>query len=682
MLNSIQSKIIGLMIIIMGITAFVLIFMSNHEVGDAMLSQQDKLSRHVLALIDLNIKGGYQNLITDKIDAVERQKQILKAKTALVVRILNRQREFIDKKLISAENGRQIALDWINHSKTGSFGTLFIADTALNILANPDPDFTGKNIGKFTNMKRETLTELLDTKGFSGQPILDVVTYKLSGDLQKDDKKVLICFYKYLPWEWVVGSMLDISAIEVEAQKKLEKIVESLKESFKKITIAETGFPFLFNDEYKIIAIGRPWLTSDFQNAVNLDSKIPLLQDMKAAVKKKNGVLFYRSDSSLIGEEQMIAYVLFFKPLGWYIGITAPVSETKQQATAIASKQSILIGVILCAGIMLTAWVVSQISKPINSLTFWVKEFSKSDLTQRNENEDIHIRMLADRYKDEVGHLAQAFVFMKSQLKDNIEKLMKTTAENERMNSELNVAKTIQLGLLPKVFPPFVDRSDIGVYASLEPAKEVGGDLYDFYFAGQDRLCFTIGDVSGKGVPAALMMAITKTLIKMSAARCESPADIMMEVNNAVAKDNPQTMFVTLFIGILDLKTGRVTYSNGGHNPPIIVSNRRPCQYVKKTSGPVVGIIENTSYQEFSLDLAPEEALFLYTDGVTEAQNTKKEFYSEQTLIEKITGLSGQTCEQTIREIKSDLVNFAGAQPQYDDIAMLMLRYRGVTHGS
>ncbi|WP_321493349.1 SpoIIE family protein phosphatase [uncultured Desulfobacter sp.] len=680
MLNSIQSKIIGLLIIIMAITAFVLIFVSNREIGDAMLDQQDKLSRHVLSLIDLNIKGGYQNLIADKIDSVDRQKALLKARTMLVVRMINGQRESISKKLLSDESGRQIVREWINHSQTETFGTLFIADSDLNILAHPDPDFKDVNIGNFTNMKRETLTELLDTKGFGGEPVMDVVTQQLPGKSRDFEKKILICLYKYPPWGWVVGTMSDINAIEVEAQKKLEKIVESLKESFTKITIAETGFPFLFNNEHKILAIGRTGFGPDFQNAVNLDDNSLLLQDMVTAVKKKNGILSYRSN--VFGTQEMVAYALYFKPLGWYMGITVPVSETKQPAAAIASKQSVRIGVILFVGILLMAWVVSRISKPINTLTFWVQEFSKSDLTQKEEEEDIHIQKLANRYKDEVGHLAQAFVFMKKQLRDNIVKLMKTTSENERMNAELGVAKTIQLGLLPKVFPPFVDRSDIGVYASLEPAKAVGGDLYDFYFVGEDRLCFTIGDVSGKGVPAALMMAITKTLIKMSATRCASPAEIMMEVNNAVAADNPETMFVTLFIGILDLKTGRVTYSNGGHNPPILVSTMRPCKYVRKISGPVVGIKENISYEELSLDLAPGEGLFLYTDGVTEAQNTSKQFYSEQALIEKMIFLAGETCEQTIREIKTDLVNFTGAEPQYDDIAMLMLRYRGGNHES
>jgi len=680
MLNSIQSKIIGLLIIIMVITAFVLIFISNREIGDAMLAQQDKLSRHVLSLIDLHIKGGYQNLIADKIDSVERQKALLKARTGLVIRMLNRQREFIGQKRISEENGQKITRQWINHSKTGNFGTLFIADTALNILAHPDPDFKEENIGQFTNMKRETLAELLKTKGFGGEFILDVVTQKLPGRSAKFDKKILICMNKYPAWGWVVGTMQDISAIEVEAQKKLEKIVESLRESFQEITIARTGFPFLFNDGHKMLAIGRPELALDFQNAVNSDNNNLLLQEMACAVKEKNGMLSY--SASMFGQEEMIAYVLYFKPLAWYIGITVPVSETKQPAMAIASKQSVLIGVILFVSILFTAWVVSRISRPINSLTSWVRAFSKSDLTVKNQKEDIHIQKLADRYKDEVGHLAQAFVFMKTQLRDNISQLMKTTAENERMNGELSVAKSIQLGLLPKVFPPFVDRSDISVYASLEPAKEVGGDLYDFYFVGKDRLCFTIGDVSGKGVPAALMMAITKTLIKMSAARSDSPADIMIEVNNAIAADNPQTMFVTLLIGIMDLKTGRVTYSNGGHNPPILVSTERSCRYVKKISGPVVGVIDNTPYRELSLDLAPGEGLFLYTDGVTEAQNTEKQFYSEDTLIEKLAGRAGESCEQIVKEVKSDLAEFAGLQPQYDDIAMLMVRYKGEPHES
>lgn len=680
MLNSIHSKIIGLLIMIMVITALVLISISSREIGDAMLAQQDKFSRYVLSLITLNIKGGYHNLIADKIEAVTRQKEILKDKTLLLIRMLNQRESHAGNEIINDSKFKQLALAWVDHIDTKESGTLFITDNALNILAHPDKGLKGVNIGGMINMKEETLSQVLKNKQKNDGPIIEVMKWQQKGPSNNSgtSKKVLICIRQYLAWNWIVGTMVDISTIEVEAHRKLNKIIKTLDESFKEITIAETGFAFLFDNHLNVLAIGNPDLSQLFKDSKNETTQNRLLQDLVKTAREKDGFLSY--NAKMFKQGEMIAYVSFFKPLGWYIGVTVPMSEIKQPAAAIASKQSVLIGVILFVSILCAAWLVSRISKPLNRLTSQVKEFSQLDLTQTEEPEDAYIQMLADRYKDEVGHLAQAFVFMKSQLRDNISQLVKTTADNERMNGELNAAKTIQLGLLPKVFPPFIDRKDIGIYASLEPAKKVGGDLYDFYFVGEDRLCFTIGDVSGKGVPAALMMAITKTLIKMSAGKYENASDIMDEVNKAIAADNPQTMFVTLFIGILDLKTGRVTYSNGGHNPPILVSTQRLCQYIKKISGPLVGVIDDASYNELSLDLSPGEALFLYTDGVTEAQNPAKEFYTEERLLEKVSTLATADCEQTVAGIKTDLKDFVGVEPQYDDIAMLMVRYRGRIH--
>ncbi|MCK5100332.1 MAG: serine/threonine-protein phosphatase, partial [Desulfobacteraceae bacterium] len=278
---------------------------------------------------------------------------------------------------------------------------------------------------------------------------------------------------------------------------------------------------------------------------------------------------------------------------------------------------------------------------------------------------------------DEVGRLAESFIFMQKELKQNIRELIKTTAVNERIEGELNIAREIQLGILPKVFPPFPDQKEIDIYASIEPAKEIGGDLYDFYYIDKDKFCFTIGDVSDKGVPAALMMVITKTLIKSAASKYSSPADIMIEVNNAIEDDNPRTMFVTLFIGILDIKTGKVTYSNGGHNPPILIKNNGDTEYLKKISGPVVGAVGGIQYKELSIDLKPGDALFMYTDGVTEAMNSEEQFYTDQRLINEITKMAPESSKDTVKGIKSDIKSFVGKASQYDDIAMLMLKYTG-----
>jgi sigma-B regulation protein RsbU (phosphoserine phosphatase) len=207
----------------------------------------------------------------------------------------------------------------------------------------------------------------------------------------------------------------------------------------------------------------------------------------------------------------------------------------------------------------------------------------------------------------------------------------------------------------------------------------VGGDLFDFYFVEDHKLCFTIGDVSGKGVPAALMMAITKTLIKTSAFKKIRPGAIMTEVNDAISSDNPQSMFVTLFVGILDMNTGEVTYANGGHNPAVLIQGSGEAGYQKGISGPVVGIMDGIRYKDLTVTLAPGDALFLYTDGVTEAMDAHERFYSEATLLEQLAARSPASSRTLVEYIKADLKSFAAGAPQYDDIAMLMIKYKGVS---
>ncbi|MFN2437306.1 MAG: cache domain-containing protein, partial [Desulfotignum sp.] len=553
-INSLQSKIIFLVIAIMAVTAVIIISISGREINQAMLTQQERLSQNVLSLINLNIRGEYNNLITDKIDSVLRYKQILEDRTNLVIEMIEQQDRYIRENRFSRDAAQQVVLDWVSYNTAQE--TVFIADTNLAVMAHPDSEFIGQNIGGFTDMTNNTLAQNLAAVGTGPDPVVSVVNWP---DRHASRDRYLTCIQRYGPWNWLVGTVVNIEAIEVEAQEKLSKIVETLGETFAGIRIARTGIAFLFDNAFSVLAMTDPELSGEFQTTVNVQTGNLLVQDMVTRAIQGGGFLTYQSD--FFHKQEMIAYVSYFKPLGWYIGITVPMSEIRQPAKEIIFKQSVLIGVILLCSILSAAWMVSRISRPLTFLAERVKAFSSTDLT-RDEAEDRYLDQLAEKYKDEVGGLANAFVFMKGQLKENIRQLLETTAKNERIQGELNIAKDIQLGLLPKIFPPFPDCKAVDIYASLEPAKEVGGDLYDFYFVEDHKLCFTIGDVSGKGVPAALMMAITKTLIKTSAFKKISPGAIMTEVNDAISSDNPQSMFVTLFVGILDLNTGDVTYAN------------------------------------------------------------------------------------------------------------------------
>ncbi|MGM0369292.1 MAG: PP2C family protein-serine/threonine phosphatase [Bacillota bacterium] len=257
-----------------------------------------------------------------------------------------------------------------------------------------------------------------------------------------------------------------------------------------------------------------------------------------------------------------------------------------------------------------------------------------------------------------------------------LKKLKETTAAKNRIESELDIATKIQSDMLPKTFPPFPSREEIDIFASMTPARQVGGDLYDFFFITEDKLCIVIGDASGKGVPAALFMAIAKKLIKTEALKDISLEEIIYYVNNALCRENEELLFVTAFIGILDVKTGKLDFINAGHNAPLICGDNE-CNYLDVKSNFILGITENYKYQKQSMFLDRDDILFLYTDGVTEAMNGEQEQYSSNRLQTILTKIKNKQVAEIENNIKEDISKFITENPQSDDLTMLILKFNG-----
>jgi phosphoserine phosphatase RsbU/P len=278
---------------------------------------------------------------------------------------------------------------------------------------------------------------------------------------------------------------------------------------------------------------------------------------------------------------------------------------------------------------------------------------------------------------DEVGKLTEAFGYMKTSLKAYIEELTKTTALKERMEGELKIAHDIQMSILPKMFPPFPDRTEFDIYAMIQPAKEVGGDFYDFFQIDDEHLCFVIADVSGKGIPASLFMAVTKTLIKAKAAVGLTADRIVSRVNEELCVGNDTNMFVTIFCAILDVHTGEIEYTNGGHNPPLVIRKTGEVSVLKSTGGIVVGVIDDAVYTADRLTLYPGDILYLYTDGVNEAMNKNGELFSDKRLEQEIIKLKEKSIKEIIDGIMGEIELFAQDTPQSDDITMMVIQYTG-----
>jgi len=256
-------------------------------------------------------------------------------------------------------------------------------------------------------------------------------------------------------------------------------------------------------------------------------------------------------------------------------------------------------------------------------------------------------------------------------------RLTEAFLEKQRIEESLKLAADIQMGMLPSTFPAFPERNDFELFAGIVPAKEVGGDFYDFFLIDKKHLCFVIGDVSGKGIPAALFMALTKTQIKASSSRRRTPGDVLYRANNDLCHENESGMFCTLFYGIMNMETGEVTYANAGHNPPYIINkNSEPVQ-IESTGGIALGVMEEMEFESATFTASKGDSIFLYTDGVNEAMNEADEEYSYERLEDYLKENSTGSITDMVNKNLESVKEFAGAAPQSDDITVLALRYLG-----
>jgi sigma-B regulation protein RsbU (phosphoserine phosphatase) len=324
--------------------------------------------------------------------------------------------------------------------------------------------------------------------------------------------------------------------------------------------------------------------------------------------------------------------------------------------------------IVLCMGIgclvifFFTTQSIRHATKPLGFL---------SESTQEVAKGNFDAPLPTFNHNDEVAQLRDSFGTMQQSLKQYVEEMKRSTAAKASIMSELNVAHNIQMSMLPKTFPAFPNRKDIELYASLTPAKAVGGDLYDFSIHNE-KLFFCIGDVSGKGVPASLVMAVSRTLFRNIAAHTAEPSHIVNTMNENISEGNDNCMFVTLFVGVLDLATGRLRYCNAGHEFPYIQAALLPCK-----SNLPVGVTAELKYSEQETVMAPGTTLFLYTDGLTEAMNAGGEQFGKKRINEVINAHQDATPKELIETMTATVHQFVGDTEQSDDLTMLAVRYTG-----
>ena len=329
----------------------------------------------------------------------------------------------------------------------------------------------------------------------------------------------------------------------------------------------------------------------------------------------------------------------------------------------------VLLSVICLLAIGAALLIASKVVRPIEHMTKRVNALSGSDGVF--EMEPIY------RTKDEIEVLAESFATLSKRTRDYITQITQITAEKERISTELSLATKIQASMLPSIFPPYPDRPEFDLFASMDPAKEVGGDFYDFFLVDDDHLCVVIADVSGKGVPAALFMMASKIILQSCAMLGQQPAEILTKTNEAICSNNPESMFVTAWVGILEISTGKLTAANAGHEYPILKAPNGDFEVYKDRHGLVIGGMAGLRYRQYELTMEPGSKLFLYTDGVPEATDAKQQLFGLDRTVAALNEAKNETPRQTLKTVRRKVDEFVEDAEQFDDLTMLCLEYKG-----
>lgn len=471
------------------------------------------------------------------------------------------------------------------------------------------------------------------------------------------------------------GKILGVCAVDM--------YIDDISDLILKYKIGKNGYNFIIDKNGNIVM--HPEYASIFQDESSFESfNLSESGLVNEILDKKSDVISAKIDDK--------NYYISFSPMeinDWTWVSTLPEEELMEpiykienliDASLEKSEKSlekdfnfviIVFLIVFLVSFVIICLVCTKLSKNISLPITRLCEATKSI---GRGNFDLSVDKNSD---DEIGKLAKSFNLMARNLKRYMKNLKKTTAEKEKVHSELMIANKIQKSMLPCIFPAFPERKDFDIYAVMDPAREVGGDFYDFFLIDDSKLALVIADVSDKGVSAALFMVVAKILIKNQLQNGDSPGEVLKIVNNRLCENNEVGMFVTCFLGIFDIKSGEFTYANAGHNPPFLYrKSEKNCIAITSPHGLVLGGTPNITYLQSKTYLYPGDFLFLYTDGVTEAANKRGRLFSQQKLEEIVNscGKKNVAIQDLIFDIKSEINKFVGNAAVSDDITMLALK--------
>ncbi|MCC2597570.1 SpoIIE family protein phosphatase [Pusillimonas sp. MFBS29] len=664
-LTSLRSKIFLLVGMTLLLGAVSVMLVTQRNVTRSIVASEQQAVRNVLNLLVRDSEARWGALLSDKITTVRNGRAHLVELGGTIRSVLAMYMKQVEDGLLDPGQAQNLAKSWISQLSDSEQRFGFVFDSSFQVIASGEPALVGVNLSGLQDFKGRPLAASAYEEARTTGQSFAIYRWPIAHSDGKSELRYAYFSY-FEPWDWVFAITDNAAAISSQFDRRREEMETAVREALMSLRLADTGFAFIMEDDGELVT-PLPDGQSDLLSRQDHSSAATLQAMLKNVPATGEITTFdFRGPKQANGWSMGAAY---FKPLGWTIVAAVPNDDLTRPATRLLNRLVVIFLAILLISLMV-AWALSaRITRPLQQLSLFARKLPEQDLGAAADIPE-HIARLPAKQPDEVGRLASTFIYMDQQLRENVSRLLRETSSRERLESELSIAHTIQMGLLPG--PPGNEiLKKVDLYATMLPAKEVGGDLYDHFLLSNGKLCFAIGDVSDKGVPAALFMAVTRTLIRACAEDETDPARLMERVNNSLAENNPNMMFVTLVVAVLDLETGELSWSNGGHPPLCVLQTDGRLRMLEGRSGPACGVQEGLPYRLLSTRLEPGEMVLGYTDGVTEALDPQGRLYGDPRLYDFLANRPPAGAQDTTMALIDNVRRHANGTDQSDDITVI-----------
>ena len=666
-LTSLRSKILLLVGLTLLISAALVMVITQRGVKRTVVSMEEHAVHNVLNLLVQDSEARWGGFLLDKIATVRNNRERLMQQGQMVQSVLDAYRLQVREGELTEARAHELALQWLSGLRTGASGNVSVFSREYTILASSHLLERNVDISKLLDYKgRPLAASVYHEVRLSGHSF---VIYRLP-DPATDTEQLRYAYVGYVPeWDWVIAVSDDAEGVVQQFDRRRAETEQAVADVLDGLQLAESGFAFILSDDDRLIA-APPDAYGFLLDMVDSGTGQPLRKLLHELPPSQD--IQHLAFSPQGGRDSWRVQAVYFRPLAWTIVAAVPERDFTRAATDLRNQLGLFFLLVLAIGLTVAGFVSIRLTRPLRQLSEFARALPEQDLSA-GQILPAHIAELPQRRPDEVGRLAAAFAYMDEQLREKVARLLEETSSRERLESELNIAQEIQQGLLPP--PPAATlQARVDLCATMVPAKEVGGDLYDHFLLPDSRLFFAIGDVSDKGMPAALFMAATCTLIRAIAETETDPGIVMARVNDRLSSNNPNLMFVTLIVGVLDLQNGHLQWANAGHSALCVLGPQGDLKLLDGRSGPACGVQEDLPYRRHETRLETGEVLIGYTDGVTEAVGPGNAQYGEHRLYATLTPVAGKAASAVLDAILDNVHDFVCDTPQSDDITLLAIK--------